>query len=289
MICVECTNPEITCLYSEYKSKYIQLTVCRRCGKFADRYIEFDNVIIFLDLLLLRPQAYRHVAFNIVEESIFKLGTQGRFTKYRKLVRFIVLSILFEVYLKWAYEEKSETHTLLKSQVLGWLPVWQYLFFVCQQLTEKAIFFTLVLILFIKVMGWGKVPIKNLEPRLWGPYYICVLILTLLMSLSVKCLPILMLIWPYDNAAVASVVVDVLGAFNTIEALHMNTNCSYLSTVLIISTATVMLICGKQLVTSLIVAAFSPGFPWTEYLRDENEAFMLRVRSMVASVFFALG
>ncbi|KAM9905941.1 hypothetical protein OXX79_001839 [Metschnikowia pulcherrima] len=68
-----------------HATKYIQLTVCPRCGKFADRYIEFDNVIIFLDLLLLRPQAYRHVAFNIVEESIFKSGTQGRFTKYRKL------------------------------------------------------------------------------------------------------------------------------------------------------------------------------------------------------------
>lgn len=262
------------------------MTVCPKCGKFADRYIEFDNVILFLDLLLLRPQAYRHVAFNIVEDSLFKERVNiGFFSRYRKLIRFIVLSVLFEVYLKWAYEEKSTTHTLLKAQVLEWLPVWQYLFFVYQQVVEKSIFFSFVLVLFMKVIGWGLATHTNINPAFRQQYYICVLILTLLMSLSVKCLPILMLIWPYDNATVASVVVDALGVFNTIEALHMNTNSSYWATSLIIMIATVGLIIGKQLTTSFVVSFFLPSYDWLHLFKDENNIFLAEMRSIATCIF----
>ena len=34
------------------------------CHKVVDKYIEFDPVIIFLDALLHKPQAYRHLLFN---------------------------------------------------------------------------------------------------------------------------------------------------------------------------------------------------------------------------------
>lgn len=289
MICVECTNPEITCLFSEYKSKYVQLTVCPRCGKFADPYIEFDNVILFLDLMLLRPQAYRHVAYNMVEEAIFKQESRtNSFEKYRKLIRFVVLSVLFEVYLKWAYEEKSDSHTLLKATVLELPPVWQYVFFVCLQLAEKALFFTLILALFIKLLGWGKVKNVNLSPSSHTLYYICVLILTLLMSLAVRCLPILMLIWPYDNAAVASIVVDVLGVFNTIEALRIITGCSYLSTTFVIAVSAFFLIGGKQLGACYAVSLLNPNVTWKEFFHDENKAFVGEIQSLTSAIMSAL-
>lgn len=35
-----------------------------KCGRVADRYIEYDAVLILLDALLHKPQAYRHVLLN---------------------------------------------------------------------------------------------------------------------------------------------------------------------------------------------------------------------------------
>ena len=34
------------------------------CKQVVDRYIEFDNTVIFLDALLHKPQAYRHILHN---------------------------------------------------------------------------------------------------------------------------------------------------------------------------------------------------------------------------------
>lgn len=65
MICIECTYP-VTTLYTSYSPTNIRLTACPSCNKFADKYIEYDSVLIFIDLLLLRPQAYRHMVFNVL-------------------------------------------------------------------------------------------------------------------------------------------------------------------------------------------------------------------------------
>ena len=35
-----------------------------KCFNFADKYIEFDNVILFIDMILHKPQVYRHLLFN---------------------------------------------------------------------------------------------------------------------------------------------------------------------------------------------------------------------------------
>lgn len=38
--------------------------VQQKCDRLVDKYIELELVIIVLDLLLLRPQVYRHLLFN---------------------------------------------------------------------------------------------------------------------------------------------------------------------------------------------------------------------------------
>lgn len=65
MICIECTEP-VQSLYTQYSPSNIRLTACPRCNKFADKYIEYDNVLIFVDVILLKPQAYRHLVFNVL-------------------------------------------------------------------------------------------------------------------------------------------------------------------------------------------------------------------------------
>lgn len=50
-------------LYTEYSKaddralgKGVRLTQCPRCKKFADKYVEHDFVVLFIDLVLIKPQ-----------------------------------------------------------------------------------------------------------------------------------------------------------------------------------------------------------------------------------------
>jgi len=35
-----------------------------QCKKFADKYIEHDFVVLFIDIILIKPQVYRHLLYN---------------------------------------------------------------------------------------------------------------------------------------------------------------------------------------------------------------------------------
>ena len=35
----------------------VRLTQCPRCKRFADKYVEHDYVVLFIDLVLVKPQA----------------------------------------------------------------------------------------------------------------------------------------------------------------------------------------------------------------------------------------
>ncbi|KAJ5666796.1 hypothetical protein N7462_011205 [Penicillium macrosclerotiorum] len=106
-ICIECSYP-VSHLYSAYsraddrsQGKGVRLTQCPRCQRFADKYVEYDFVVIFIDLVLIKPQ-----------RSIIRLG---------------ILLLLFDVYLTWARLEKDPS---LGNSFLSRTPiVVQYLFF----------------------------------------------------------------------------------------------------------------------------------------------------------------
>ncbi|GAB1204824.1 hypothetical protein APSETT445_003487 [Aspergillus pseudonomiae] len=62
-ICIECSYP-VSHLYSTYSraddrslGKGVRLTQCPRCQRFADKYVEYDFVVIFIDLVLIKPQS----------------------------------------------------------------------------------------------------------------------------------------------------------------------------------------------------------------------------------------
>lgn len=295
MICVECTNPDIECLHSEFESKYIKLTICPKCGKLADKYIEFDNVIVFLDMLLLKPQAYRHLAYNVVEDIIFgdKKGenpsnSKSILSRYKKLIRYCVLTILFEVYLIWAYEEKNEHHTMLMTRVLQAPVTWQYAYFICQQLAERATFCFLIDLSYKKIMGWPKSSNKSLNSQYQSGYFSCVLLVTTCMSLAVRCLPIIMLIWPYDNAIIASAAVDILGVFNTIEALKNNTGTSYVITTCIVVSSTILLVITKHVSMTFLVAFLSPQETFLDLLKNQVSLLLHELKTLIKFVHYSL-
>ncbi|OIR58257.1 MAG: Arv1-like family protein [Amphiamblys sp. WSBS2006] len=63
MQCVECGAP-VAELYRRYPSGNTLLKSCPLCKQPADRYVECSFLLVVLDLLLQKPQAYRHVIKN---------------------------------------------------------------------------------------------------------------------------------------------------------------------------------------------------------------------------------
>ena len=71
--CIEC-GASISSLYTDYKAGSIKISHCQKCGSVADKYVEYDPVIIFLDAMLLQPQPYRHLLINTQFQSHWRLA-----------------------------------------------------------------------------------------------------------------------------------------------------------------------------------------------------------------------
>ena len=46
----------------------VRLTQCPRCKRFADKYVEHDFVVLFIDLVLVKPQVSEHRNVVILEQ-----------------------------------------------------------------------------------------------------------------------------------------------------------------------------------------------------------------------------
>lgn len=61
-LCITCSHP-LPHLYTVYSKaddrtlgKGVRLTQCPNCKRFADKYVEHDYVVLFIDLVLIKPQ-----------------------------------------------------------------------------------------------------------------------------------------------------------------------------------------------------------------------------------------
>jgi len=78
-ICIECRYPVKT-LYTEYSGAAdkssghgVRLTVCKNCGRFCDKYVEHDYVVLFIDLVLIKPQvclALKRIAWLSITDDL---------------------------------------------------------------------------------------------------------------------------------------------------------------------------------------------------------------------------
>lgn len=234
MICTECSFNDIQCLFYQYRRDYIKLTACPLCGQIADKYIEYDNVILFIDTLLLKKQAYMHLAYNttennllMVSRSIKTTSLQLSFARYRPMYRLLMIFTLFHVYLTWAYEEKREIHSPAISYILLQKPHVQYVFSVLQLILEQAALHLTIQYMFRSRLGWNRSVNNHLSPDYQSGYYTAVLSKTIMVSQSTKLFPILMLIWPYDNTNILAPLINLVGFVNTIEALRIVTLYQY--------------------------------------------------------------
>lgn len=80
-ICIECSYP-VSHLYSTYSraddrslGKGVRLTQCPRCKRFADKYVEYDYVVVFIDLVLIKPQVCWRYELSLVEYGTVLLSS----------------------------------------------------------------------------------------------------------------------------------------------------------------------------------------------------------------------
>ncbi|KAK2759522.1 sterol homeostasis protein [Arachnomyces sp. PD_36] len=121
-ICIECSYP-VSHLYTSHSNadvaEGVRLTQCPRCKRFADKYVEHDFVVLFIDLVLIKRQVYRHLLFNRLGRDDNKFNPS--------IIRLGILLLLFDVYLTWARIEKSSS---LAATPFATAPIpIQYLFF----------------------------------------------------------------------------------------------------------------------------------------------------------------
>lgn len=297
MICIECGNPDIECLYSRYKSEYIKLTVCQQCHKISDKYIEYDLVILFLDILLLKKQAYRHLVYNRMESEILdqlssqqQRGEQQQNHHWRKLIdwfqiyklhiRRLFVIILFEVYLKWANEERKTTHRLIIHAILSQSMLTQYLFFIMKLVIEQFIFNFCIIGLFRNYCGWGQLRLnKNIPDNHQFGYSNTVLLSTVMVSSSIKLFPILMLIWPYDRSTISQPLINTICFINIVEALRVITNYRYVTIISVVGISLVTQVLMSRVVLAVILKYFL-GVDFRPIYLDEMQEAILQARAL---------
>ncbi|TYZ52041.1 hypothetical protein PybrP1_004835 [[Pythium] brassicae (nom. inval.)] len=63
-VCVEC-GAAVALLVRDYGKGNVRLAICGACNEVADKYVEYENVLLFLEVMLLKPQVYRHILYNL--------------------------------------------------------------------------------------------------------------------------------------------------------------------------------------------------------------------------------
>ncbi|MCJ1312779.1 sterol homeostasis protein [Agyrium rufum] len=96
----------------------VRLTQCPRCKRFADKYVEHDFVVLFIDLV------YRHLLFNRLAREDEEFDP--------RITRLGLLLLLFEVYITWSHIEALPPDQISSSPIPHLPIVLQYAFYLIQ-------------------------------------------------------------------------------------------------------------------------------------------------------------
>ncbi|KAL2129534.1 hypothetical protein VTI74DRAFT_7640 [Chaetomium olivicolor] len=224
-ICIECRHPVKTLWREGGGDKSgghnIRLTVCKNCGRFCDKYVEHDFVVLFIDLVLIKPQVYRHLLHNTLMKDEDKFAPS--------IIRLGILLLLFDVYLTWARIERQSVPDADSPEAdnsnfgrLAQQPiVLQYMFFLLLCTVSTIAFHASIR--FLTSSRYSPLALLGLLPRYSRPNSVST---ALLVSSSTKLFPILMVIWEYDVPAAARALGWAVVA-NNVEALKILLDCSY--------------------------------------------------------------
>lgn len=118
-VCVYCGTP-CACLYRQLNKNSlssIKAMHCQNCHRIVDPYIEREGLLVLIDCILLRPEAYRHVLYNNHDLACYVRPQHNNTDKdnekneskmeasfgarMQRLVQWTLLSGVLHGYMKW--------------------------------------------------------------------------------------------------------------------------------------------------------------------------------------------
>lgn len=110
-VCVQCGR-RAPHLYQRFGGETnIRLSVCGECGGVVDKYVEFEPMLLVIDLILHRREAYRHVLFNRQRLGGFLTRSVGRL---------VPVFVVLDAYVKWSRVHASGGGEAGGGDAVGW-------------------------------------------------------------------------------------------------------------------------------------------------------------------------
>ncbi|CAO3682819.1 unnamed protein product [Rhizopus stolonifer] len=202
-------------------------------------------------MLLHKPQVYRHLLFNRITRQE---GVEPH------VIRFAILLILFEVYIKWFRLEKY--YTTYDARFIEKSLPYQYLYILALCIFEFVMFHCFVHLVIRLRSLW-----KKQEKQIRYNY----VSMALIISSFGKMLLILMVIWDYRQLEYSWLVGTIVLASN-IEALSVYLNVSYAQALSMIGFGILGKICAQFL------------FLYVTYFNNSSESVYCIMKSRWISI-----
>ncbi|XP_033932052.1 protein ARV1 [Pseudochaenichthys georgianus] len=197
--CVEC-NEKAPELHRDYSKGILKITICESCQKPVDKYIEYDPVIILIDAILCKTQAFRHILFNTSLNIQWKL---------------CVFCLLCEAYLRWSLLHGTEQSSD-PADIIRYTKEWEFYGMFGLAALELSAFCVAVLLFLVVVVG--RLQGATLDLRL--------LLRALLLSCYGKVLLIPAVIWEHDHAPLCLGLIKMFVLTSNSQAIRVILNSS---------------------------------------------------------------
>ncbi|XP_036044311.1 protein ARV1 isoform X1 [Onychomys torridus] len=191
--CIEC-NREARELYRDYSHGVLKITICKSCQKPVDKYIEYDPVIILINAILCKAQAYRHILFNT------KINIHGKLCMF---------CLLCEAYLRW-WQLQDSSQSTAPDDLIRYAKEWDFYRMVVIASFEQAAFFAGIF-----AFLWVEQPMTAKKK----PNFI-LLLKALLLSSYGKLLLIPAVIWEHDYTPLCLRLIKVFVLTSNFQAIR---------------------------------------------------------------------
>uniref|UniRef100_A0A1I7XBJ1 Protein ARV n=1 Tax=Heterorhabditis bacteriophora TaxID=37862 RepID=A0A1I7XBJ1_HETBA len=126
-VCISCLQPTSS-LFQKYSEGVIRLTECKKCGGVVDKYVEYDTVLVVIDLIIHYLGAYRHVIYNMKSINYLRLSVIFLFCDaYDKWISGRALISSKKIYdLEWIFYESLVQSTIEISTYIGVIILFGY-------------------------------------------------------------------------------------------------------------------------------------------------------------------
>ncbi|CAH1792995.1 unnamed protein product [Owenia fusiformis] len=203
-VCIECNHPAKE-LYKDYNGGVIRIAHCTGCNTVVDKYIEQDPVLIFLDALLHKPQAYRHLLINQHLHSHGKL---------------LFIFLICDAFTQWAQNQPQGVDTSSQSD---------FIFYAALELNFYKMFITVLIEFIVFICGVTltlqlskALNLQNFNVRF--KY----LIHGLIVSNFGKLLVVPAVIWGQSNSALYMWLTRLFTFTSNMQAIKVMLGCSHI-------------------------------------------------------------